>query len=160
MEEWKVIPGFEDKYEASNLGNIRVFNGRFLAGYSDDDDYKIIRLSIKNGKTKLFKIAQLILITFLGPRPNGCESSHLNDIRNDNRLENLIWETHQENESRKIKGILPGEKHFAAKLSSDAVLKIREMRAKGINRKQIAPMFGINDRTVDKIFRREKWKHI
>ncbi len=51
----------------------------------------------------------LVLEAFVGPRPmiNGrkAEGRHLNDVRTDNRLENLAWGTHQDNvDDRERKG--------------------------------------------------------
>ena len=35
--------------------------------------------------------------TFIGPCPAGMEARHLNDVKKDNRLENLRWGTHGDN---------------------------------------------------------------
>ena len=43
-------------------------------------------------------MARLILITFIGiPENDEWEACHKNDVRNDDRLENLEWNSHQYN---------------------------------------------------------------
>ncbi len=40
----------------------------------------------------------LVLTAFAGPRPAGAVARHLNDIRTDNRIENLVWGSRSENQ--------------------------------------------------------------
>lgn len=44
-----------------------------------------------------FKLHHLVLMAFVGPRPEGMECRHLNGIPYDNRLSNLVWGTRREN---------------------------------------------------------------
>lgn len=46
---------------------------------------------------KEYALHRVILETFVGPAPEGAVTRHLNDVRTDNRLENLAWGTQQEN---------------------------------------------------------------
>ena len=46
---------------------------------------------------KEYALHRVILETFVGPAPEGAVARHLNDVRTDNRLENLAWGTQQEN---------------------------------------------------------------
>lgn len=103
-EIWKKINNFPE-YSASNLGRFRRnIPGKYA--WSKDtsptfgklkDGYRRISL-IRDGQRVVRKSAhQLILETFVGPRPKGQEARHLNDIRSDNRVENLAWGTHKEN---------------------------------------------------------------
>lgn len=108
-EVWKPIPGYEESYEASNMGNVRSVdrkiirsNGRVLNRKGlilkpaiNVDGYKQIPLSI-NGKSKTFRVANLVAIAFMGKR-KGLEVDHINGIRDDDRLSNLRWVTHKEN---------------------------------------------------------------
>ncbi len=46
-------------------------------------------------------VHEVILETFKGPRPPGCEGSHKNGKNDDNRADNLLWETPSQNNRRK-----------------------------------------------------------
>lgn len=108
-EEWKSIPGYEGLYDISNHGRVRSWinrqQNRRLKPYlrklpSDDEGYLHVNL-YKNAHRKTHKIAPLVLKTFSGSCPLGCEASHINGIKTDNRINNLIWEPHLDNVRRK-----------------------------------------------------------
>lgn len=50
-----------------------------------------------------------------------------------------------------------GEANPHAKLTREAVEKIRHLRALGVKRIEVARMFGIHPVTVTKLVRRERW---
>tara|TARA_R110002126_G_scaffold79354_1_gene196952 strand:+ start:276 stop:752 length:477 start_codon:yes stop_codon:yes gene_type:complete len=104
MEEiWKTIKGYED-YQVSNLGNVKSFKNnkeKVLKKPMDGVGYLNVGL-FNNGKRKTFKVHQLVAITFLNHAPNGYKMvvDHINNIRTDNRLENIQVITHRENGSK------------------------------------------------------------
>ncbi len=57
------------------------------------------RVNVKNraGKHVVRLVHQLVLEAFVGPRPSRTLTRHINDIKMDNRLENLRWGTPSEN---------------------------------------------------------------
>ena len=61
-----------------------------------------VQLSIplaKGAKTRVRRyLHDLILTTFVGPRPKGAVARHLNDIRTDNSVDNLAWGSRSENQ--------------------------------------------------------------
>lgn len=104
---WKQIPKYK-KFEISTLGKIRSFKAKkVLRTQISKNGYETICLYGENYKIARLHVASLVLKTFIGSR-NGKEASHLNNVKTDNRLRNLIWETHEEN----IKGI----KKFVVKI--------------------------------------------
>lgn len=73
----------------------RGVKGRFLK-HIDDKGYKIVNLC-KDGKTKNKFIHQLIAIHYI-PNPNNFKDiDHINQIKYDNRIENLRWCNHTMN---------------------------------------------------------------
>lgn len=108
MEEvWKDVVGYEGLYQVSNLGRVRSLDrivngnrlkGKILSQVKDTKGYLFLRLS-KNGNSKRFLVHRLIAEAFI-PRIEGKNYiDHINGIRDDNRIENLRWCTHQENDS-------------------------------------------------------------
>ena len=105
-EQWRAIPGYEGIYEVSDQGSVRSLDritphGRRLTG-------KLMKTSIGNhgypmanlcrrGKYQMFTVHRLVMLVFVGERPNGLAVMHLNGIRTDNRLSNLRYGTYSEN---------------------------------------------------------------
>lgn len=99
-EIWKQIPGYE-KYEASDLGRIRSFKfKRIIKTDASQNGYERVIYG-KEGTTYHPSISRLVLLAFVGSPLEGREASHLNNIRIDNKLCNLRWETSVENILRK-----------------------------------------------------------
>ena len=97
-EVWKDIPGYEDEYQASNLGNIRSIksNNLILKGDYQPNGYKRVYLW-KNGSKKNLLVHRLVALSFL-PNPNNYEEvNHLDENKANNKLENLEWCTHSYN---------------------------------------------------------------
>lgn len=115
-EIWKPIPGYEGNYEFSNLHNVKSLsrfikrgNGGFwskerILKQTFDNGYLRVGLWV-NGKIKCLGIHQLVAMEHLGHIPKGkfIVVDHKNEIKNDNRLENLQIITGRENINRSIK---------------------------------------------------------
>lgn len=93
MEEWKDVVGYEGLYEVSNLGRVRnKQTGKVLKpklgkrwGY-----YTINLCKDKKRSTKT--IHRLVALAWI-PRVDGDKDqiNHINEIKTDNRVENLEW---------------------------------------------------------------------
>ena len=117
MEIWKDIPGYENKYQVSDLGRVKTLkrlvnygrhkafrNERILKPLLRKDNYYQVLLS-KDRVKKTYCIHQLMAITFLDYNLSGFEKvvDHINNIRTDNNLKNLRIVTARENTSKHTK---------------------------------------------------------
>lgn len=103
MEIWKEIRGYDGLYQISNWGNVKSLN------YNRTGKEKILKLIpcekggymrvglYKNKKCKLCSVHRLVYETFNGKIPKGMEVNHINEKKDDNRLENLNLMTRKEN---------------------------------------------------------------
>ena len=101
-EKWvriNTIEGHEDIkdcYWISNNDEDVIVNrstGKRVKGWIDDYGYKRVELRTIDGKQKKYRIHILKAKAFIySPNPLGYNVvRHLNDIKTDNRLENLAW---------------------------------------------------------------------
>lgn len=89
--KWQPVPGFEDQYEVSSQGEVRT-KPRILKPYRNPHGYDTV---VIGGKT--VPIHRLVAQAFL---PNPLLKKivhHKNKKRHDNRVSNLEWATHGEN---------------------------------------------------------------
>ena len=148
-ETWKPVPGYDGKYEVSDKGRVRLYIAQSL----DSDGYVMANLR-KNGAAKTHKVHRLVLLAFVGPCPDGMEAIHRDNDKQNNRLENLCWGTHQHNQT--AYGTSPiigatGEDNPACKLTREQVDEIIRRRATGETQASIAKDFPISRRQVGKI---------
>lgn len=116
MEIWKDVIGYEGIYQVSHLGSIKSLsriilrNGKYpfiskeitLKKCLNNRGYLTVNLS-KNGNKKVRTVHQLVAEAFLGHTPCGYELvvDHKNNIKTDNRFENLHIVTARVNSNKK-----------------------------------------------------------
>jgi hypothetical protein len=106
-EKWLAVPGYVGAYEVSSLGRVRSLNritdrgrrwrGRLMTPSVMDNGYHTVTLW-RNGAQKSALVHRLVLSAFVGTPPEGHEGLHRDGNRSNNRLENLSWGTHSENQ--------------------------------------------------------------
>lgn len=162
----KIVKIFNGRYGITRSG--RVYSYYFKNGVSnklrekplemkqsfDKDGYISMTL---NGRPRV-RIHRLVLETFVGPCPEGRVAGHKNGIRTDNRVANLYWATHTENQHDRFRHGTHdcGERNRRAKLNIDQVKEILSL--KGIESStKTAARYGITDAAVRSIRRGINW---
>ena len=165
-EIWRSIPGYEGKYEASNLGSIRSYWGRtlpspnILVQMKDKDGYPRVTLSFPAGGQKRESVHRLVLIAFVGLDGERRECRHLNGIRDDNRLDNLKWGPYRENRGDMILHGThrKGEMNNAAKLREEDVRYIRANP--DMSHAELGRRFGVSSRAIIFVRLGKTWRHV
>jgi hypothetical protein len=102
-EVWLPVVGYEGYYEVSDLGRVRSLRRRgteetiMSTRVEPHRGYSAIDLR-RNNRRKRFFVHRLVAEAFLGPKPPGMQTRHLNDMKGDNRLLNLEYGTPSENQ--------------------------------------------------------------
>lgn len=170
-ERWNSIPGFDGRYEVSDMGRVRVTSAGFgksawfkatggvMKQYANSDGYLALSLTHPDGKKRPIAAHRLVLIAFVGPCPAGMECCHRNGIRTDNALSNLRWGTEVENaRDRGLHGTQRrGTDHPMNKLSVGDVLAIR---ASGESHNTLAARYRVQDSLIWAIRKRRIWRHV
>lgn len=109
MELWKDVEGFEGMYQVSNLGRVKSLKRkwrlreRILKSFNVKG-YEQIGL-FKDNQIKRKRVHQLVWDTFGDRKRNGhkLQIDHINNNKNDNRIENLQLLTNRQNTSKGYK---------------------------------------------------------
>lgn len=89
MEIWRDIPGYMGLYKISNFGNVRRYGRKQNLRCTERNGYFVVHLS--NGNAKWFYVHRLVALAFI-PNPDALpQINHKNEIKTDNRAENLEW---------------------------------------------------------------------
>lgn len=184
METWLPIKNYEDYYEVSSLGRVRsvertveqhsktglayqrVMKSKLLTPVKDSKDrYMYVHLS--NGIAKHFSIHSLVLKAFVGEPEHLQECRHLDGNCKNNRLDNLRWDSHLNNEKdKKIHNtVYRGETHHMTSLTVDQVKLIKKSLAEYVGKKhgrnvKIGAMLSICPLVIGNISRNRTWKHV
>ena len=116
------------------------------------------KLALRNkgtSKQVTRSVHALVLSAFVGPKPKGMEARHLNGVRTDNRIDNLVWGTHKENCADQLEH---GTRRH--KLITEDVSLIKVMISNGVSFRRIGRIFGVAHSTICLIASNTTWKHV
>ena len=181
-EVWRPVKDYEGRYEVSNLGRVRSLKTkrlrhkdgreetikiRFMLKNQDRqnnnvrsrqhnneyESYHSVRLS-KDGKHRHHYVHKFVAEAFIGPRPAGFVTDHINGNKLDNRACNLQYITNAENMRKGVieNGHRGNKYHYTLRIDgllefsfeSDSIAEIA-MQA-GINKTRLSWEFHDNGR--------------
>lgn len=111
-ERWLPIPGYEGRYDVSDQGRVRswlLWHGdtgpRVISQNHTGSRQQYLAVSLwhANGTRRTATVHRLVGEAFIGPRPDGLDTRHLNGNSEDNRIENLTYGTKRENQADSIR---------------------------------------------------------
>lgn len=162
-EEWRWIPGYEERYQVSNLGRVKSFLRDKTKGYylrpSYHKGYPHVTLCKFSNPPKRFRVHVLVALTFMGPRPTGKDINHINGVKTDNRPCNLEYVTRQYNlQHAKVNGL-----NRVTYLTEIQVRQIFELRLihKYLVREIVQELhLNVRECSVYQVLNRKTWKHV
>ncbi len=123
--------------------------------------YKFLCLCNGPVRSGTFYVHHIVLLTHVGPRPDGMEAIHKNDVQSDNRLRNLKWGTHIENCKLRLSNGKQtfGEDRKNSKLNNEKVAWIRA-NPDALDPAEMARRLKVRTSTVLAVARGESWRHL
>lgn len=160
------VPSFPG-YFATPGGEVwstRKFRPKKLIGAPSRKGYLCVCMHA-NGRSQSRFIHRIILETFVGPKPSGCECRHNPDPNpSNNRLENLRWGTPQENTDDKVaagrQADCSGDKNGNSRLSVESVIDIKRLYKSGVSASFLAKSHSVSKTHIQRIVSRSAWRNV
>jgi len=172
-EEWRDISGWEGSYQVFSLGRVRsldrvvtqvsrwgiqnrVMVGKILKPGYCRNGYQSVTLSRPGEKQKIILVHRLVASSFHGEPGPGQEVCHINGVRDDNRKDNLRWDSRSSNHADKVLHGTDarGEKNPMSKLTPKEVIEIRKSH---LTLKELSKVYGVTEGTLSEIRNRKSW---
>jgi len=165
MEIWIPISEMDGFYEVSDLGRVRRAKksrgsriGKLTSLANDKDGYVVVTLHVA-GLIRNRKVHRLVATEFIANPESLPEINHKDGDKTNNKVGNLEWCTHPDNQdhARKLGLMASGSRNGAAKLTEADVLEIRTATKSG---PYLARLYGVSVATISLIKRRKTWRHV
>jgi len=168
LEEWKPVPGFEEWYEVSSLGQVRSWkNGRrgrrseprLLKLIPDGKGYLFFNATLPPDVRRMVMVHRAVCEAWHGPTAEGqALVRHLDGKHLNNRPGNLAWGTAKENMEDALRH---GSRVLGHKLCAEQVIDIRRKVGMGhMSQRQAATAHGVHVATIRQIVRGETYAHV
>lgn len=177
--EYRDIPGFPG-YRVGDDGSVWSCRGRLRqrgirgGGYGITGKWQKLSQHLtrqghlratlyRNAKPIAVGVHRLVLLSFVGPCPDGLEGCHNDGNPRNNRPDNLRWDTSLANAADKIRHgrDCRGEKCVTAVLTADQVRAIRAEYIPGkFGLSRLADKYGITKTAISRILSRRSWAYL
>lgn len=168
-EEWRDIPNFKGLYKISNMGRVKKLILRnstkevpsILNPSPNTKGYLQVSL-YKDNIPHCKRIHRLVGETFIPNPHNLPQLHHRNDVKADNRVENLMWVTNLENMRLAFaSGLFKNRKPSGRKLNERQVKEIRNLYATGqYSMKEISQLYNMGEAPIQAVIRYKTYKEI
>lgn len=162
-ERWKPIPieGAEG-YEVSDQGAVRsnkLGQPQLRRLSPDRTGYPALMLYLRGKGHKNYRVATLVLLAFIGPKPGPeYHASHCDGDPLNNRLSNLVWETARSNMRRRTPPV--GVLNPSARLDPDKVREIKRRIQAGEKDHRIAYEYDVSPGAIYAIRTGRTWTSV
>lgn len=159
-EVWKDIPGYEGAYQVSSLGGVRSLDREVVTKAGEVRRYcgRVLKsakygrqrthVAVVLGRGNHHPVHHLVMLAFVGPRPENAVICHENGNPTDNRLSNLRYDSLRENaiDVYRIGGALH-------KLTAADVEDIRKRLKGGETAASLAREYGVSQPAISDLKR-------
>ena len=177
QEIWKPVPGFEGRYDVSNMGNVRTV-GRFINAPRGRERWiqernlsthittrGYVQTMFKIGTKNIHQLIHRVVASAFIQNPHELpQVNHIDGDKTNNHVENLEWCTSQDNcthaRREKLYEQARGERGGGAKLTNEEVLFIRTRLASGETHTAIANDYSISRTVITRIANGTRWATI
>lgn len=136
-----VFDGIKTGYMVSDEGYVIGKHGKKKKTYITASGYHRMKIYI-NGKEYMLYLHRIVAMTFCDNPDNNPEAAHQYHDKDNNRADNLKWQTRAENACKYA---------FKRKLSHDNVREIRKLLKSGMSVRKIASKYDVDGSTIFQI---------
>lgn len=169
-ETWKDVPGYENRYRASNLGQVKRINrttcrgkpleSKILTQRINHKGYFTVRLNLSD-KSISISTHRLVALAFISNPDNLPQVNHIDGIKIHNFPDNLEWMTNSGNQLHAyrtgLRKLPVGELNANTSLTSQEVSQIIEEYNSGKMLPEIAKERNINLSIIRNIIYGRSW---
>jgi hypothetical protein len=149
MDDWKDIPGYEGRYQASRDGRVRSIHARTkpkqLSPYKSKIGYWHVKLIGSDARRRTRSLHRCVLSAFTGvPMNDPRDCNHIDLNKDNNNLKNLEWVTKKKNHRHaQDNGAFDKLKRSRRRLSFAQAEELRKLRGEGWLFRELGEKYGM-----------------